>query len=330
MTLHYVYVDSRKKNEEESKTNFTVSLHTPLKNVIRCGLTQFSKGNNAFNVGKHNNKIAWIEIATTLPHTDYDSRYSEITLDVKYYSILEILTTITTKMSATTGRTYAGEQATTYSYTIDEDYRVSIEAQASSSAESNRFWGFVVPRKEYTSSILHATLGYVREQLFESYFNLDSTDSRLRKSQLILDNTIEDRSVKAQSSYIENHSVLYLGSDVLTKHSQKMIHGDNRTTSSTMRCNYLETIPVSVNRWSYIHLNKHSDSIQYHSLHNVNISHFDLKLYSEHEVLLNDDEESNYKAVLVFETLDETHHEIKEMYKEYNASAYALANRRVA
>ena len=329
MTLHYVYVDSRKKNEEESKTNFTVSLHTPLKNVIRCGLTQFSKGNNSFNVGTHNNEISWIEIVESGTGS-YTLNTNTITLDVKYYSILELLTTITTKMSATTGRTYAGEQATTYSYTIDEDYRVSIEAQASSSPLSNRYWAFVVPINQYTSSILHATLGYTRNQLLSKTDDISHTDSRLRQSQTIVEKTVLDRSVKAQSSYIENHSVLYLGSDVLTKHSQRMIHGDDISTSSTMRCNYLETIPVSVNRWSYIHLNKHSVSIQYHSLHNVNISHFDLKLYSEHEVLLNDDEESDYKTVLVFETLDETHHEIKEMYKEYNASAYALANRRVA
>ena len=97
--------------------------------------------------------------------------------------------------------------------------------------------------------------------------------------------------------------------------------------TDTMKANIMETIQVVVNRWSYIHLNKNSNDVQFHNLDNININHFDVKLLGEHYEKLHETGESNFKAVFVFETLDEPHHEIKEMYREYNADAYRIAHR---
>ena len=142
MTIHYVYVDSIEKKTNEKINDFTVHLHAPLKNVIRCGVWNFSKGNNSFNVHPANNTVEWVERFFSATSTVVRSRPFSITLEPKYYNINQLLTEITNKMNATPNRQVASEGTVTYTYKIDEDYRVSIIGTSANSAASNRHWGF--------------------------------------------------------------------------------------------------------------------------------------------------------------------------------------------
>jgi hypothetical protein len=328
MTKHYVYVDSRNRNSNESINDLTVHLHQPIKNVARCGLVSFSKGNNSWNVHDGNNKIRWREIYFSNGSYNQLQNYFEISLPTGYFGINELLTQITTKMSDTNGRLTGAETATTYTYSIDDDYRISIMGTASSTSLSNRYWAFYEPddHKKFNSSILHAILNLQREDVV-SYTNVDQnaapTDAMWRQSQSSLSSA--GRTLKSRFSYTENQSVIHIASNELAENSQRMVVKDGQT--DTMKTNVLETIQILVNRWSYIHLNKNANDIQYHDIHNRTISHFDVKILGEHFETLHESAESNFKAVFVFETLDEPRTEVNQMYKEYNADSYRQAHR---
>jgi len=329
MTLHYVYVDSRNRPRDESINDFMVHLHTPIKNVVKCGVANFSKGNNSYNVVKPFNTITWTE-AHSPGGGQYVSRFFAIEIPEGYYGINQLLTEITNRMNSAIGRQVNQESKTTYSFTIDDDYRVEITGTASTAAASNRWWGFSIERVfddvRFNNSILHQILNFDRVQVLERMEAIVpgiTTPSKWRQSQSSLAPAL--RSLKAMYSYTENQAVIHLASNTLAKHSQRMMMRDGQST--TMMTNVLEQIPVVVNRWSYIHLNRNDGDISWHNIDNQNINHFDLKILNEHYNLLEGQAESHWKACLVFETNDEPHHEIKEMYKEYNADAYRIAHR---
>ena len=330
MTLHYVYVDSRNRNPNENVNDFQVMLHNPIKNVVKAGLVSFSKGNNSYNVHRGNNVVKWREVFYNGDFNNQKQNFFSITLTPGYYGINELLTEITTKMSAAVNRQVGQEVATTYTYSIDDDYRISIIAQGANTVASNRWWAFYEPDdfKTFNNSIVHSILNLQREDVTSTTevrvnYNQDPKDTAFRQSRSSL--SAFQRTMKSRFSYTENQSTIHLASDTLAQNTQRMVIRNGAT--DTMKSNIMETIQVLVNRWSYIHLNKNQTDVQYHNLHNVNINHFDVKLLGEHYEKLHEDSESNFKAVFVFETLDEPHQEIKEMYREYNADAYRMAHR---
>ena len=332
----YVYVDSRMRNRNEPINDFNVILHNPIKNVSKVGVISFTKGNNSYNVHAGNNIIRWREVyalAEGVYGTINNIPYFQISIPQGYWGINTLLTEITTKMSETLGRRSGLETATSYTYSIDDDYKISIKGTASSAAISNRWWGFYdesTDIKSFNNSILHSILGLRREDVLADTSliqqQIPNSYNPIYK-QSITSATDADRTLQASFSYTENQSVLYLASSALSENSQQMVNKNNIT--STMKTNILETINVLVNRWSFIHLNKASNDIIFHNLHNKTISHFDLKLLGEHYNLINEDAESDFKCVLVFETVEETATavEMNKMYRDYNADAYKQAHR---
>lgn len=323
MVLHYVYVDSRDRDQSEDVTDFMVRLHTPIRNAIKCGVVNFTKANNSFNVHRNNNTITWVEKVPSTATANADSVVvSTITIDEGYYTATALLTAITTMMTATPGRTYAAETPVTYTYTIDADYRVSIIGTSSSSVVSNRFWGFYEEPSMFKTSLLHHVLNYQKSDVLVDTTSLDETNPVWRQSRSSL--PLTTRSLTASRSYQENQPLIHICSDTLSQHSQvtHLRNGLNKTVGS----NILEAIPVTVNRWSFITLHKAASTMMMHSLPNVNLDVFDIKLRNEHHQPAVGGE-SDFKLCILFETLDDEHEEIKTMYREFNAEAYRLAHR---
>lgn len=326
--LNYVYIDSRDRNETEEVSDFRVQLHTPLKNVTRCGIVKFTKGNNSFNVHKDNNTIVWIEARKD--GNIYHQVASKITIEPGYYSVVDLLTSITAQMTNMEDRTVNTEAKVTYTYLIDDDYKVKIVASSSNSPASQRWWGFYIRknRERFKNSILHNILNFSRDQVLLTNV-LIPTDVRYMQAWRVSQSnmSIASRTLVARFSYQENQSLIYIASDTLAQNSQRMIKKDDH--SSTMNTNILEAIPITVNRWSYIQMNKSANDVLYHTLHNINLDSFDVKLTNEHYTMLTEGAESDYKMVLVFETLDDKHEEIKDMYKEFNQYAYDIAHLKI-
>ena len=327
MVLHYVYVDSRNRSVNEASNDFTVHLHNPIKNVSRAGLVSFSKGNNGYNIHEGNNTFSWVEHSVT----NSESRVFSFTLAPGYWEMNALMTEITNQMTETVGRSYGGETVTTYTYSIDSDYRVSVVGTAATTSGSNRHWGFYVPGmnrdlSNFNNHIIHSILNYSSNQVLDEPFVDPSTTPASKWAQSQGSLALNNRTMTARFSYTENTSCLHLASNAMAKHSQKMVYKEG--VSDTMSTHILEDIPIMVNRWSYIHVNKHRDAIQWHDLGNENISTFDVKLLGEHYELLHaSGGESDFKCVFVFDTVNESQVEVQEMYKEYNASAYRQEHR---
>lgn len=331
---HYVYVDSRNRNPNESNNNFTVHLQNAVKNVTRCGVISFSIANTHFNVTESNRMFQWFEIHL---NTYYYYKTFTITLDTGYYSVTSLLNNLVTKMNATSGRQVSSETVTTYSFEIDDDFRVTITGSSANSEVANRWWGFLVDSNDvlFNNSIIHSILSFNRSQVLKTSQlqeianpfnilvneNLSPTNLYTKAwAQSRTNLTTAQRSLKANMSYSENQSLIHLASDILSENSSRMVFKDRHST--TQKTHILESIPVTVNRWSYIQMNKATFEVLWHSLDNVNVDHFDLKLLNEHYTLFDSDSHADFKACLVFETADESHTEINQMHREYNLSAY--------
>ena len=272
MTLHYVYVDSRNRNSNENVNDFQVMLHNPIKNVVKAGLVSFSKGNNSWNVHNGNNTVKWREVYINNGLYGQKQEFFSITLTPGYYGINELLTEITTKMTATANRQIGQETITTYTYSIDDDYRISIIAQGANTTVSNRWWAFYEPDdfKTFNNSIVHSILNLQREDVASTTelrisYTMNPKDPAFRQSQSSL--SAFQRTMKSRFSYTENQSTIHLASDALVKNTQRMVVRNG--TTDTMKTNIMETIQVVVNRWSYIHLNKNSNDVQFHNLDNI-------------------------------------------------------------
>ena len=93
MGLHYVYVNSQDKKNDENINDFTINLHHPTSNVIRVGVQSFLTSNASHNITKNNNRVRWLEqeIADidTIGNTNR-TRKMVIEIDIGYNNINEL------------------------------------------------------------------------------------------------------------------------------------------------------------------------------------------------------------------------------------------------
>lgn len=340
---HYVYIDSRNRNPHEQTNNFTVHLNNALKNVVRCGVVSFTCPNTSYNVVHTNRIIRWFEIHH-ITGIGYFYRTFEIELTIGYKNISDLLSEITTKMNSTGSRALASETITSYSFGFDPDYRVELSAAASSSVQSNRWWGFLVEddEQEFNHSILHNVLSLSRSQIL-TQTQLDTIANKegeaspsglktpvgvfisaIHQSQTVYDVALS-RTLKAPFSYSENNPLIHLASNMLSENSTRLVTKNG--ISFTQKTNVLEQIPITVNRWSWVQMSKSANEILWHSLDNINLTHFDLQLLNDHyNMYLEGATHVEYKACICFETVDADNSDMIEMYKAYNASGYSQAH----
>ena len=344
---HFIHVDSRSRNKHESVNNFTVHLSQPLKHVNRVGVLSFQMPNTNYNVHHGNQDLTWFEIHLSGGTPYY--RLFTVTLDIGYYQISDLMDQIVSKMNATSGRQVNTETTTTYSWSVDADYRISILGTASTSAASDRYWGFYTSLMKINSSIAHNILGYTTDQILvveqirimaypsgssdnDALLPLSTNATAWARSQSSL--TAAERTLKARFSYSENQPMWYLASDTLAEntYSTELRPGPDGTGYlHTVKSSILASVPVHVNRWSYINLNLDSQNLVFHSMDNATVSSFDLKLLNDSRELYTnvlDRVIPDYKCVLVFETIAEDHREMAQLHQQVLDSAYRLEHRR--
>ena len=339
MGIHYVYVDTRHKKDEEIISDVSINLHNPITNVKRVGVSSFTTSNSSHNITENNNKIRWIEQKVdNIESSGNQTRLMKIEIPVGYYNINSLLTEITAKMSieetsltrneAAAGkpfftRKFGVEDNVVYEYSINENYEVSIFGRSSNSAAGNKYWGFYSVMKLMRSSLVHSILGFEMNKQITNIRDIDNTNKENFKT-TISSAAVKIRSLTATHPYAENSALMYLASNVLSSNSIVSRNDDGIMT--TMKTNLLETIHVNVSRYSHIHLSKFGSDVLWHDMDNDSLSHFDLKLMDEHHNI-NTEGVQNYKCCLIIETTDPDHREKELMYKEYNRKAYSLAHR---
>ena len=101
MGIHYVYVDTRHKKDDEIISDVSINLHNPITNVKRVGISSFTTSNSSHNITENNNKIRWIEQKVeNIASSGNQTRMMEIEIPIGYYNINSLLTEITRKMSS--------------------------------------------------------------------------------------------------------------------------------------------------------------------------------------------------------------------------------------
>ena len=57
MGLHYIYVDTKHKKDDEVISDVSINLHNPITNVKRVGVSSFTTSNSSHNITENNNNI---------------------------------------------------------------------------------------------------------------------------------------------------------------------------------------------------------------------------------------------------------------------------------
>ena len=223
MGLHYIYVNSQDKKKDEAICDFSINLHNPITSVKRIGISSFTSSNNSYNVNKKNNKVRWLE--QKVDNMGLVTRTMEVVIPPGYYGIHELLTLIVRLMTeATEGkdkngavvpRKYAGEAVITFSYSIDGNYQISILGASSSNTASNKYWGFYSPLKDMKMNLIHSLLGFEMLSQITNAQEITNINKAEFKQSVTTITDLSLRTLKANHSYSENSSVLFLASSVL-------------------------------------------------------------------------------------------------------------------
>jgi len=336
MGIHYIYVDSVDRTSDQMISDFTVNLHQPIANVTKIGISSFTSSHNSHNITEFNNQVFWLEQKVDGIDTGVNlTRLMEVKLEVGYYTIHQLMSKIVDLMNSETAtlttdasggalaRKFNTEALPVYSYSINEQYQISIEAKSSSSAQGNKFWGFYAPLKTLAQNCIVSILGF--EAISQVVIDPEITTSTKQffKTSIASD-TIALRTLKAKSSYSENNSLMYLASrDISSNAIISRNTGD--LVMTTMRSSILETIQLNVSRYSYIHVQKYGSDILYHDYHGT-LSHFSLQLLDQH-YNVNKEGVQNYRVVLVVHTSDPSNEENAYMNKLYDLESYRIAHR---
>jgi hypothetical protein len=330
----YLCEFSRKK-KDEAICDFTINLHNPIISVKRVGISSFTSSNNSYNVTKKNNKVRWLE--QKKDNINLVTRTMEVIIPPGYYSINELLSLIVRLMTEATeaknkegtviaeGRLYTSEEKITFSYSINENYQISILATSSNHTASNKYWGFYSPLKDMKMNLIHSLLGFEMLSQITNAQEITNLNKAEFKQSVTTITDLSLRTLRANHSYSENSSILYLASSVLSNNSIRSMNDEGGLMTS-MKTNILETIQINVSRYSHIHFSKFGSDILWHEMDNVSLPHFDMKLLDEHHNI-NREGVANYRCVIVVETIEPDHKEKELMYKEYNRQAYSMAHR---
>ena len=337
MGIHYIYVDSVDRTSDQLISDFTLNLHQPIANVTKIGVSSFTSSHNSHNITEYNNRVYWLEQKVEFIDNvgAYMTRLMLIELEIGYYTIHQLASRIIDLMNAQTAslttdaaggpfaRKFNTEALPVYSYSINEQYQISIEAKSSSSAQGNKFWGFYAPLKNLSQNCIVSILGF--EAISQVVIDSDiTTSSKQFFKTSISSDAIPQRTLIAKSSYSENNSLMYLASrDISSNAIISKNTGD--LVMTTMRSSILETIQLNVSRYSYIHVQKYGSDILYHDYHGT-LAHFSLQLLDQH-YNVNREGVQNYRVVLVVHTSDPSNEENAYMNKLYDLESYRIAHR---
>jgi hypothetical protein len=145
----------------------------------------------------------------------------EVKLEVGYYTIHQLMSKIVDLMNSETAtlttdaaggalaRKFNTEALPVYSYSINEQYQISIESKSSSSAQGNKLWGFYAPLKNLAQNCIVGILGFeaISQVVIDS--DITAATKQLFKTSISSD-AIALRTLKAKSSYSENNSLMYV------------------------------------------------------------------------------------------------------------------------
>ena len=334
----YLHLSSKHRLETTtSKADLKIHLHTPIKNVVRCAVKQFSLANAGYNIRTGENVLSWVEFySATGASGTFNYKQFSVVIPVGYYTAVELCAKINTEIpiqnpDRRVDLTDATEVVPTMTFTQNATaYHIELDFTYTSPPASSQ--KFFAPMGDKIA--LWRQLGFSDKQFinilkrkqkeqFEDITDLLHISNQEAYPQVV-DVDFIGSVVGAFPATIESPVGIYLTSDVLTSGGTY----ETRTNQDSLALEarpeaILEFIQFNTDRYSYIHYN--AQLPHYHHLNQTSLHDIDIQLKSENGVVLNHDEIGEYNLVLVFECLVEPEYS-PEFIKAYNDEGYRMAH----
>ena len=334
MPHKYLHISSKDRRDHEHQGDFQVFLNPPIDNCVRVGVSRFTIGNTFFNITENNKNVDWLENQTN--QADYNpatTKRIRITLDIGNYSIATLLSAIQTKVNAQTldvdsnNRAFGAETLPQWTLSTTDTFHVKIVATSPTAANNKRWVPYVESDEGYKNSVWKV-MGLQKSQVKtnEALSILDADPYRETNETAYPNvNGIAPvaRTITGHHPYHETYPNIVIASDRLATSVQKTTSTNN--TISTKPCNFLATIPVNVNRYSWIHYEK-LDNIEYHNQHSSTIKSFDIKILTDEGFSFGQDELNDFTMTLIFEIKDDINENMKNEMVRYVKNGYNLAH----
>lgn len=329
MTKHYVHINSTHRQGHESKSNFTVFLNPPIQNCWRSALSVLTTSNTFYNIKEGvNDKIFWVERTDTYNPTTQvlvssASREFYNIIQPGYHSLERLTILVSNALSenpvyqvgGNDTKTYtrqvgAGNAIATYSVNTNEDFTTSIIGRQAGNQQ--KFWSILYRSMDpdfpdtFEQTPWHL-LGIKQSQAYAVIALANTSGTPLNET----DNTETDRTLISTGVSRESHPYFYVYSKTLgtnSRQTQKSIGN----TIGTINSHHFATIPINVNRYSWIHHNLTDTNFEWHEL-NGTLSSFDIQILDESLYEFADDAHDNFTCTIIIET-----HEPKNEIQERN------------
>jgi hypothetical protein len=306
MGLHYVHCDSAYKKDHHTKSDYEVFMTPPIQNVKRVALTRLSVPNTFYNVNEWNNTIRWYEIKTTsVGQTDGTvDKYLQADIPIGFYSAAQLSSLVQTAMNNTPNRTFPGESVN-MSYFISvlpltTGFHTTIRGDHTSNY--NKEWAIAIDTKAEFHGSIWDLLGFsIAQCVVGDYYDREIDMHISYSGNTVSTIDVNTRTLTSTKSARETYPFLQLVSDTLASNSRELQH-DNGSGVHTKPSKRLSIIPVSVNRYSWVHFEV-QHQYEWHDLSGT-ISKFDLKFTDDKGNAFSDDAMGEYQCTLIFETED--------------------------
>ena len=328
MTKHYIHINSVQRQDHENKSAMTIHLNPPINNVSRACLSKFTIANTFFNIIQgYNDAVLWTEhyIVNNTPNDRFFANYipeGYYTLDSLVLKVQELMNEnpvyqVSGNGTKTYSRQFQTEVVPTFTLSLNDDFTISIVGSGST---GSKFWMLL----DAGTNNLWTMLGFDNTQLTVNPIINQTVIDGTAKSFNASNKSVADRTLKSLQPGRESQPYLLVSSSALGTNSRQT--HDNQTNSiGTIHSERFCTIPIDVNRYSWIHFNANQSEYEWHDIEGT-LSTFDIRLEDSNGNAFQDQTHDDWSAMIIIET-HEPKNEIQERNNLlFNREGYRLAH----
>lgn len=348
----YLHIDSRHRNQQQSKSNFTVQIPHGLDNISRVCVKSFSIPNSFGNMGGNLNRLYWVEffhngnVGALWRYKIFYIKLDELIIANKYSDNVNLKNFINSQFVNTQSTIYNAADNSISNHKFEEEDALNITASYDEITFKFKF-------NNATSSKRKLFAPYIVNYKGSLWENMGFDLTKCFKEDFEIDGTIDDLNVNVKADYakLDSYGLFreYSATDAAsTNSSRKFIEGDTVSThenhlqrlyicSNTLvsdslvvkktiglATNILEEIVNDVAKFSYIH-KEMSGVPMWNRVLNPRIKTFDIQLIDDKDSIIKDDDMPDYFLTLMFEVIDEVEYNAVDIEK-YMQAAFKLGH----
>lgn len=328
MTKHYIHINSVHRQEHEDKSKMTIHLNPPINNVSRACLSKFTIANTFVNIIEgDNDAILWTE-HYIVNNTPFDRLFSNFVPE-GYYTLESLVLKVQELMNENPvyqvggsgvknySRQFQTEVVPTFSLTLNDDFTTSI---IGSGSNGSKHWMLL----NTGLNSVWTMLGFADSQRTVSPILNTNIVNETAKSFNASNKTVQERTLTSLQPGRESQPYLIVSSSTLGTNSRQT-HNNETNTIGTLHSERFCTIPIDVNRYSWIHFNANQSEYEWHDLQGT-LSSFDIKLEDSNGNAFQDQTHDDWSAMIIIETHDPKNEVQEKNNLLFNKQGYRLAH----